>query len=599
MSKNDLKNVSFEKVQLSEGFWKEKLKIHKQAVIPTCIANCETNTERINNFKRAAGKMEGEFQGIYYDDSDVYKALEGIAYSLAVQPDPELEQKADEWIDAIAAAQQEDGYLVCYFIMGVNGEPRWTDMERHEDYCLGHMIEGAIAYKHATGKDKFLQVAIRFADHFADVVGEGKKHWVTGHEELELALVKLYHETGNEKYLHLANWLLEERGHGYGVGNGIWGKSDWGPKYAQDDKPVSEMTDIAGHAVRAMYLYCGLCDVAKETGNNSYLNSLNRLWDSTVLRNMYITGGIGSSRDNEGFTADYDLPNDTAYCETCAAVGMALWNNRMNLLHGEGKYADVVEKELYNGALSGVSLDGKKFFYVNPLFSDGTHHRQEWYGTACCPTQLSRFLPSVGGYLYAYDNTGIWVNQYISSTAKLHVDTADVEITQNGNFPWEGKVELSLGLSQEAFFELNLRLPGWCKEYRLSLNGREYLAPYEEKGYLKLYREWSDGDRVVLELSMPVEIVRAHPKVKNDEGMVAVTRGPLVYCAEEIDNQETFDTAVFTPDTTFTPKWEGDLLNGVMTVTAHTKAGELKLIPYYAWDNREASRMKVWIPFEE
>ena len=599
MNTSQRKGIPFEKVTLTESFWTKWLSAHKKAVLPVCIANCEEKSGRISNYRKAAGTLPGEFEGRYRDDSDVYKSLEGIAYSLAVHPDPELEQKADEWIDAIAAAQQEDGYLVCYFIMGVNGDERWSDMNQHEDYCLGHMIEAAIAYRHATGKDKFLKTAIRFADHFLSLFGEGKRHWVTGHQELELALVKLYEETGEEKYLKEAHWLLEERGRGYGKGEGIWGKAEWGSRYTQDDKPVSEMTDIAGHAVRAMYLYCGMCDVGKYLKDSAYLEALNRLWDSVVLRNMYLTGGIGSSKDNEGFTADYDLPNDTAYCETCAAVGMIFWNHRMSLLYGDGKYAEIVERELYNGALSGVSLDGKKFFYVNPLSSDGTHHRQEWYGTACCPTQLSRFLPSVGGYLYAYDNTGIWVNQYISSAAKFHVDTADVEIVQKGNFPWEGKAELSFKLSQEAFFELNLRLPEWCKEYRLSLNDREYVAPYEEKGYLKLYREWSDGDRVVLELSMPVELVRAHPKVKNDEGMVAVMRGPLVYCVEEIDNQNTFDTAVFTPDITFTQQWEEDLLDGVMTVTAHTKAGELKLIPYYAWDNREASRMKVWIPFED
>ena len=599
MDSSQRKGISFEQVTLKDSFWTKWLSVHKKAVLPVCIANCEEKSGRISNYRKAAGTLPGEFEGRYRDDSDVYKSLEGIAYSLAVQPDSELERKADEWIDAIASAQQEDGYLVCYFIMGVNGDQRWSDMNKHEDYCLGHMIEAAIAYRHATGKDKFLKTAIRFADHFLSLFGEGKRHWVTGHQELELALMKLYEETGEEKYLKEAHWLLEERGHGYGRGEGIWGKAEWGSRYTQDDKPVREMTDIAGHAVRAMYLYCGMCDVGKYLKDGAYLQALNRLWESTVLRNMYITGGIGSSKDNEGFTADYDLPNDTAYCETCAAVGMIFWNHRMNLLYGDGKYADIVERELYNGALAGVSLDGKKFFYVNPLASDGTHHRQEWYGTACCPTQLSRFLPSVGGYIYQTDSAGLWVSQYISSRTEAIIGQPKVVLSQQSGFPWNGTVKLRFEMECKTSFLLSLRLPDWCKDFELFLNGKPYPAPYREKGYLKLMREWDNGDELLLDFKMPVKLVRAHPKVKNDQGMVAVRRGPVIYCAEQLDNTAVFDSVVFDRETVFTQQWEENFLNGVMTVVAHTKSGEYRMIPYYAWDNREASPMKVWVPYQE
>ncbi len=586
---SDLRPQEMSKVRIHSEFWKNKITVNHKSTIAACIRNCE-NTERINNFKRAAGTMEGGFQGYYFDDSDVYKVLEGIAYTLAVEPDPELEKKADQWIDLICSAQQEDGYLVCYFILGTNGETRWTDMERHEDYCLGHMIEAAIAYKHAVGKDRFYRTAVRFADHFCDQVGEGKKNWVPGHQEIELALVKLYHESGDAKYLRQAQWLLEQRGKGHGRGTNIW--ENWGADYAQDHMPVSEMRDITGHAVRAMYMYAGMCGVVKETGNAQYLRSLDNLWKSVVQRNMYLTGGIGSTRENEGFTEDYDLPNDTAYCESCASIGMIIWNQRMNDLYGEAKYADVVERELYNGAISGVSLDGTKFFYVNPLESDGNHHRVEWYGCSCCPTQISRFIPSIGQYIYSVGSDGIYINQYIASETEVTVGETKVRVLQETRYPWDNVCDIRISTKEGGSFLLNLRIPEWCGRYRVFINGEAYEEPFAENGYMKLLRDWEGETGIRLVFDMPVRFVRAHPFVVQDRGRLAVMRGPVVYCAEQADNETGLDEIAISPD------MEAALVKsglGIDNIVLRDGDRQYTFLPYFAWDNRQPGKMKVWI----
>ena len=403
--------VDFSHVKIEDAFWSPRLEKHITTTLPVCIDQIENQTGRIRNFENAA-KGEGEHSGIFFDDSDVYKALEGMAYTLINHPDPELERKADEWIDKFAAAQQPDGYINTFYTL-TGLDKRWTNMDKHEMYCAGHMTEAAVAYYQATGKRKLLDVAIRMADHMMSVFGPGKRHWVPGHEEIELALVKLYQVTGETKYLDFANWLLEERGHGYGS---MGDEGTWNPMYYQDEMPVREMSSIAGHAVRCMYLYCGMADVAALKQDSGYMAAMNRLWDDVALRNMYITGGIGSSKHNEGFTEDYDLPNLEAYCETCASVGMVFCNQRMNQFTGDSKYMDVLERSMYNGALAGISLEGDRFFYVNPLESKGDHHRQAWYGCACCPSQISRFLPSLGNYLYGTSKQAVWVNLYIGST---------------------------------------------------------------------------------------------------------------------------------------------------------------------------------------
>ena len=587
-----IEQIDFSHVKINDNFWSPRLSKHVSATLPVCIDQIENQTGRIRNFENAA-KGEGEHSGIFFDDSDVYKALEGMAYSLINNPDPELEKKADEWIDKFAAAQQPDGYINTFYTL-TGLDKRWTNMDKHEMYCAGHMIEAGVAYYQATGKRKLLDVCIRMTDHMMSQFGPGKRHWVPGHEEIELALVKLYQTTQEQKYLDFAYWLLEERGHGHGT---MGDEGKWDPVYYQDIVPVRQLTDISGHAVRCMYLYCGMADVAALKNDTGYIAAMDRLWDDVVHRNMYITGGIGSSHDNEGFTEDYDLPNLDAYCETCASVGMVLWNQRMNQLTGDSKYIDVLERSLYNGALAGISLGGDRFFYVNPLESKGDHHRQEWYGCACCPSQLSRFLPSIGNYIYASSDDALWVNLYIGNTGQIRIGETDILLTQETDYPWDGSVKLTISTSQPLEKEIRLRIPNWCKTYDLSINGKR-INVSEEKGYAVI-KDWKSQDVIALDMDMPVEIVAADPHVKENFGKRAIQRGPLVYCMEEIDNPVYFDQIQLSPSTTFQTAFVSDILNGIKTIKTNGRAQSATFIPYYAWDNRKAGKMRVWIPYNE
>ena len=587
-----IEQIDFSHVKINDNFWSPRLSKHVSATLPVCIDQIENQTGRIRNFENAA-KGEGEHSGIFFDDSDVYKALEGMAYSLINNPDPELEKKADEWIDKFAAAQQPDGYINTFYTL-TGLDKRWTNMDKHEMYCAGHMIEAGVAYYQATGKRKLLDVCISMTDHMMSQFGPGKRHWVPGHEEIELALVKLYQTTQEQKYLDFAYWLLEERGHGHGT---MGDEGKWNPVYYQDIVPVRQLTDISGHAVRCMYLYCGMADVAALKNDTGYIAAMDRLWDDVVHRNMYITGGIGSSHDNEGFTEDYDLPNLDAYCETCASVGMVLWNQRMNQLTGDSKYIDVLERSLYNGALAGISLGGDRFFYVNPLESKGDHHRQEWYGCACCPSQLSRFLPSIGNYIYASSDDALWVNLYIGNTGQIRIGETDILLTQETDYPWDGSVKLTISTSQPLEKEIRLRIPNWCKTYDLSINGKR-INVSEEKGYAVI-KDWKSQDVIALDMDMPVEIVAADPHVKENFGKRAIQRGPLVYCMEEIDNPVYFDQIQLSPSTTFQTAFASDILNGIKTIKTNGRAQSATFIPYYAWDNRKAGKMRVWIPYNE
>lgn len=587
-----IEQIDFSHVKINDNFWSPRLSKHVSATLPVCIDQIENQTGRIRNFENAA-KGEGEYSGIFFDDSDVYKALEGMAYSLINNPDPELEKKADEWIDKFAAAQQPDGYINTFYTL-TGLDKRWTNMDKHEMYCAGHMIEAGVAYYQATGKRKLLDVCIRMTDHMMSQFGPGKRHWVPGHEEIELALVKLYQTTQEQKYLDFAYWLLEERGHGHGT---MGDEGKWNPVYYQDIVPVRQLTDISGHAVRCMYLYCGMADVAALKNDTGYIAAMDRLWDDVVHRNMYITGGVGSSHDNEGFTEDYDLPNLDAYCETCASVGMVLWNQRMNQLTGDSKYIDVLERSLYNGALAGISLGGDRFFYVNPLESKGDHHRQEWYGCACCPSQLSRFLPSIGNYIYASSDDALWVNLYIGNTGQIRIGETDILLTQETDYPWDGSVKLTISTSQPLEKEIRLRIPNWCKTYDLSINGKR-INVSEEKGYAVI-KDWKSQDVIALDMDMPVEIVAADPHVKENFGKRAIQRGPLVYCMEEIDNPVYFDQIQLSPSTTFQTAFASDILNGIKTIKTNGRAQSATFIPYYAWDNRKAGKMRVWIPYNE
>jgi DUF1680 family protein len=589
--------VPFTKVNIDDSFWRPRLEVLRKITLPTCLMKCE-ETGRIANFAKAGGLMEGKFEGIYFNDSDVYKVLEGVAYSLMSERDSVLEAEADRIIELIAAAQEPDGYLCAYYTLEAP-ESKWTDMEKHEMYNGGHLIEAAIAYYEATGKRQLLDVACRMADHYDDVFGPDKRHWVEGHEEIELALVKLYRITQEERYWKLALWLLEERGHGHGVG-AIWDKKEWGPAYCQDDVPVRDIEKVTGHAVRAMYLYTAMADVVHASGDPAYVDALHRVWAHTVERNMYVTGGIGPSHHNEGFTQDYDLPNESAYCETCAAIAMVFWNHRMNLLFGDSKYADVVEREMYNGALAGIALSGNKFFYVNPLASKGDHHRVHWFDTSCCPTNLARFLPSIGQYVYAQSDNGIAVNQYMNGEAEFVVGSGlGVKLKQTTSFPWSGKVELTVDPESSGYFSILLRVPGWCRGFQVmvggeSLSGAEALT---EQGYLVLGRNWSQGDTIVLELDMPVEMVRAKQEVQENRGRIAIQRGPIVYCIEQTDNvAASYDEYTFSTNESLQVEHMPELLGGVTVLRGKDGEGRpCQFIPYYAWDNREPGFMQVWI----
>lgn len=589
-----LNPVSFTNVMITDPFWSQHLKNSKEITIEACLDRCE-ETGRISNFAKAAGLMDGEFEGIYYNDSDVYKVIEGAAYSLMLHPDPKLEKRADKIIDFIAAAQLEDGYLNTYHILN-DLDHRWTDMNFHEAYCAGHLIEAAIAYFQATKKRKLLDTAVKFADHMCEYFGTRIVHWVPGHEEIELALVKLYQVTKNDRYWRLAFWFLEERGRGHGKGS-IWEKEDFGSAYVQDDTPVSQLSKAVGHSVRAMYLYSGMADIAILTGHQSYVDALDRVWDNIVNRKMYVTGGIGSSSQNEGFTEDYDLPNQEAYCETCASVGMVLWNHRLNLIHHDAKYVDVLERSLYNGALAGVSLSGDKFFYDNPLSSNGKHHRVKWFDCSCCPTQISRFIPSIGNYVYALSDSEIWVNLYMGNQAAVSLQGGEVKISQQTNYPWDGKVELLIETKQPIDFTINLRVPGWCKNTKTLLNGMKLEEQGFEKGYLKIKRNWESGDRLVFDMNMTVERVYSDPNVLQNQGKVALQRGPLVYCMEQVDHSFDIQSFSLSKETTFQIEPQEGLLNGVNLIKGiDSRSGKkFTLVPYYVWDNRNPGAMDVWM----
>ncbi|MGN0201975.1 MAG: glycoside hydrolase family 127 protein [Candidatus Cryptobacteroides sp.] len=577
--------VLFSEVTIDDSFWSPRLNSLKDVTLGVCIDQIENQTGRIRNFENAA-KGEGQHSGIYFDDSDVYKALEGMAYSLKNNPDSVLEAKCDEWIDKFAAAQQPDGYINTYYTL-TGLENRWTDMGMHEMYCAGHLLEAAIAYYEVTGKSTLLDVATGMVAHIMDTFGPDKRHWVPGHEEIELALVKLYSLTGEKKYLDFAQWLIEERGHGYGNFN------DYSVVHFQDDIPVREMSTINGHAVRAMYLFCGMADIAAYTGDQDYINVMNTVWDKIVERKMYVTGGIGHIGHAEGFSADFDLPNAEAYCETCASIGMVLWNWRMNGMTGDAKFIDVMERSLYNGVLSGISLSGDRFFYVNPLESDGNHHRQAWYGCACCPSNLCRFIPSVGNYIYGTSKDAVLVNLFVGSST-----TAEgLGICQETSYPWSGDVKICVSARKPLTRTLKIRIPGWCESWTASVGGEtvDPAGAVIDKGYLCIDRKWEGNTEICISFEMPARLVSADPRVKADEGKKALMRGPLVYCLEGIDNAETYWNARFDSGTTFAIEYDATLLGGISTISAATSTGDLHFVPYYSWDNREACPMKVWV----
>ena len=608
--------VPFTQVRIEDVFWSPKQEINRSVSIPINLDMLEKSGNLINFDLAASGKHEG-FMGPVFMDSDVYKALEAVSYSLATHPDPILQRKLDVIIARIAAAQQKDGYLNTYYTVKEPGK-RWTNLrDNHELYCAGHLFEAAVAHHQATGQGNFLKVATRFADHICSVFGPGpgQRMGYPGHPEIELALIKLWHVTGQQRYFDLARFFIENRGIHFFAREHNTPDAEYDGSYWQDDVPICDHRTIKGHAVRACYLLSGATDVAAETNDLNLLKMIQRVWRNTVERNQYITGGIGPSAHNEGFTEDYDLPNPTAYQETCATIALAQWNHRLALLYGDAKYADVLERCLYNGMLSGVSQDGKTFFYVNRLESDGRHHRSPWFGCACCPPNVARTIASLAGYAYAVDQNALWVNLFIQGRVTVNLKKSKWQMQVTTQYPWDGQVQFKPLLSKSASFALRLRRPGWCQNARVAINGKTLAAATTDKGYFVLDRVWQPGDVVTLNLDMPVQRIVAHPQVKADLGQTAIQRGPLVYCLEACDQTAEL-TSIFLPLTAeLIAAWDATLLGGTTVINGtglsaaeltwqrrlyqpapFTQPVMLKAIPYFAWDNRTPGRMKVWLP---
>ncbi len=617
--------VSFTNVRVDDVFWAPRLRVNRERTLPAQYRQCK-ETGRIDAF-RLDWQPGVEPRPHLFWDSDVAKWIEAASYCLATVSDPALEAQLDEVIALIAAAQQPDGYLNVYFTI-VEPEKRWSNLrDCHELYCAGHLIEAAVAHFRATGKRALLDVLCRYADYIATVFGTepGKKRGYCGHEEIELALVKLYHATGEERYLRLSRYFIDERGwqpHYFDIEAEARGEKRehyWARTYdyCQAQAPVRELQEVAGHAVRAMYLYSGMADLAGLLNDQGLRGACERLWSDLCLRKMYLTGGIGPSRHNEGFTTPYDLPNHTAYAETCAAIGLVYWSHRLLQWDCDGKYADVMERALYNGVISGVSLDGEGFFYENPLASDGTHHRQAWFDCACCPPNIARLLASLGEYVYSQGADGVAVHLYVQGEGRMALaDGTPVMLRQQTQYPWDGEACLVVEPETPASFTLRLRIPCWCRGFRVQVNGQPVEPPLE-RGYACLTRNWHTGDTVTLHLDMPVERVEAHPNVQEDRGRVALQRGPLVYCLEGCDNPFGARRVELSDDARFTARFDAALLGGVVVIEgdallpdedawsetlyaiappAPSRYVSLRAVPYCTWDNRDPGEMVVWLP---
>lgn len=543
--------VSFTSVTVTDSFWGQRLKASREVTIPLAFSKCE-ETGRYENFVKAAHPSDTyKVEGLSFDDTDVYKTIEGASYSLQTYPDKKLQKYIDSVLVIVAAAQEPDGYLYTARTMNPKhphnwaGKERWVAVENlsHEFYNLGHMIEGAVAHYQATGKRNFLDIAIKYADCVCREIGDGaqQKKLVPGHQIAEMALVKLYLVTGDKKYLDQAKFFLDARGY--------TSRKD---AYSQAHKPVVEQDEAVGHAVRAAYMYSGMADVAAITGDSSYIKAIDKIWDNIVSKKIYVTGGIGARHAGEAFGNNYELPNSSAYCETCAAIGNVYMNYRLFLLHGDAKYFDVLERTLYNGLISGVSLDGGSFFYPNPLASNGKYSRKPWFGCACCPSNVSRFIPSLPGYVYAVKDNQVYVNLYLSNKAELIVNKKKVVLEQETGYPWNGDIRVKVAQGNQEF-ALKLRIPGWVRNevlpsglysyadnqkptYRIIVNGQE-TANTLNNGYLSIERKWKKGDVVKIHFDMLPRIVKANEKVVDDKGRVSVERGPIVYCAEWPDNK--------------------------------------------------------------
>ena len=621
--------VPFTSVKVTPGtFWGQRLKASREVTIPLAFSKCE-ETGRYTNFVNAANPSDTiQVGGLSFDDTDVYKTIEGASFILQTYPDKELEAYIDSVLVIVAAAQEPDGYLFTSRTMNPKHPHEWAGSERwekvedlsHEFYNLGHMVEGAIAHYQATGKTNFLDIAIKYADCVCREIGPnpGQTVCVPGHQIAEMALAKLYLVTGDQKYLDQAKFFLDQRGH--------TSRKD---EYSQAHKPVIEQDEAVGHAVRAAYMYSGMADVAALTGDSAYIKAIDKIWDNIVSKKYYITGGIGATSHGEAFGDNYDLPNMSAYCETCAAIGNVYLNHRLFLLHGESKFYDVLERTLYNGLISGVSLDGGGFFYPNPLESIGQHQRQPWFGCACCPSNVSRFIPSLPGYIYQVKDKDVYVNLYMSNTGDLEVKGKPVVLTQTTDYPWSGDITVTVDKNSAGKFTMKLRVPGWVTnevvpsdlytyndgkrlDYTVAVNGQPVPAKdLTDKGYVSIDRNWKKGDKVTIHFDMEARTVKANSKVEANRGRIAVERGPLVYCAEWPDN----DYDVLSVFMNRSPKFEvvsqPEKLYGINELITDaqilgyddqgkltTTDVKLTMIPYYSWAHRGSGQMAVWLPQE-
>jgi len=622
-----LRPVPVTAVTLHDDFWTPRRRFNRQVVLPSQYRQCEA-TGRIDNFRRAAGKKQLPFQGIYYNDSDVYKWLEAVAWTLATETDPPLTEMLETVITEVAAAQQPDGYLNTYFMFERAGE-RWTNLrDLHELYCAGHLIQAAVAHHRSTGDERLLDVARRLADHICQTFGpeaEGKHLGTCGHPEIEMALVELARDTNESRYQQQAQFFIDVRGHDV-IG---------GRDYHQDHKPFREFDRMIGHAVRAVYLNAGAADLYMETGEAALRAALEMMWDNQTTKQMYISGGIGSRYEGEAFGRDYELPNERAYAESCAAIGSVMWNWRMLAWEGKPHYADVIETTLYNAVLPGLALDGQNYFYQNPLADNGQHRRQPWFDCACCPPNIARLLASLPGYFYSVswttkdegplrgtkDSTNeVWVHLYAEGVARITLpDGREVELKQKTRYPWDG--EITLEVNGEGRFSLLLRVPAWCEAgAKLEINGQPFAGAVEAGTYVKVERAWGRGDTIHLSLPMPVRQVESHPYAIENRQRVALLRGPLLYCVEQAGNSGLDPRDIVLPDRAeFSASFQPDLLGGVVelrgqvdvappdedwthrlyrtgrSVKQARRSVEVQAIPYYAWANREPGPMQVWL----
>lgn len=629
--------VDFTKVKLNDKFWLPRIETNRTVTIPASFERCE-NTGRVKNFVMAAEK-KGKFCTVFpFDDTDIYKTIEGASFSLAVRPDAKLEAYVDSLINLVAKAQEPDGYLYTARTIDPANPHAWSGMVRwekerelsHELYNAGHLYEAAAAHFLATKKRNLLDIALKNADLVCSVFGPGKKHVAPGHEIVEMGLVKLYRLTGKQEYLSTAKFFVDERGHytGYDKKNNDPWKNG---AYWQDDKRVVDQDEAVGHAVRAGYLYAAVADVAALTGDDSLLKAIDKIWTNVVEKKLYVQGGAGAIGSGERYGANYELPNATAYNETCAAISNVYWNHRMFLLHGDSKYMDVLERILYNGLISGIGLDGKSFFYTNAMqIKTGLAHkdmeaaRSGWFECSCCPTNLTRLIPSVPGYMYAQKNDNLFVNLFISGSADITIGKKQINIIQQNNYPWDGALTFTVNPSSSLPFNLLVRIPGWAQNIAMpstlykfennsaavatiKVNGQPFTYTIQN-GYAVINRTWKKNDKVEVMLPMEVRTVTANENVKDDIGKIAIQRGPLMYCAEWADNNGKTSNFILPAGTTFSNEFNASLLNGVMVLKAEvpavviegnnisTKKQSFTAIPYYSWANRGKGEMNVWFP---